>query len=159
MSLNVPRNKRLWYFALAVLACGLIALAYMHFIHPNLLTLPRISEIESMHAEIFELDHEVKSFEVDPSDFSKVLRPLTPARRDWLPADWASIGRISIRCRDGRPLIINLYRTGQPIGAFSLGTEIRSSDSIVSNYFRGGRDDQIEAVLRQAYWTSTRQNK
>lgn len=158
MSLAISKNKRLWLCILIVFVCG-IALAYMCFIHPHLLSLPRISDIESMHAEIFESDTEVKSFEVDPSDFSKVLRPLAPARRDWLPADWASIGRISIRSRDGSHLIINLYRTGKPTGAFSLGTQIASSDSIISNYFRGGRDDQIEAGLRQAYWTSTRQNK
>src|SRR5437660_9481473 len=112
-----------------------------------------------MNAEIFESNHEVKSFEVKPDYFSGVLEALVPAKRDLSPLDWETMGRITINCKGGKMLFIDLYRTGEVKGAFALRPERKYSDSIISNYFRGGTEAHIEQVLRQAYVVSKKPEK
>ena len=147
------KHKRLWlFFSLVIL--GIVGVTYACLIRPHLLSFPKTSEIESMNGQIIEVNLEVKSFEVPPTYFSKILEALIPAQRDWSPADWATLGRITIKCKGSRMLFIDLYRTGEVKGAFSLRPHREYSDSIISNYFRGGTEANIERVLREAYLAS-----
>jgi len=46
-------------------------------------------------------------------------------------------------------MFIDLYLTGGGKGAFSLYADPSTRYSIVSNYFRGGSDEKIEAALKK----------
>src|SRR5438093_1135936 len=143
--------RPLGYSVLAVIA--LLTLGYTSLIRPSLLVLPEKSEVESAKAELFD-DDQLLLFEVDPGNTSRLLDELQPAKRDWAPADWISLGRIALKCKGGKIVVINLYKTGQPEGAFSIHIDGDHSSSLVSNYFRGGNNDRIEAIIKEAYQAS-----
>jgi hypothetical protein len=121
-------------------------------IRPSLLALPDISEVESAEAVLFD---DLPLFEVDPDYTSRILDELQPARIDWSTAAWVVLGRINLKCKGGKSVVISLYKTYQPEGAFSLRIDGKDS-SLMLNHFRGGNDDRIEAVIREAYQASKR---
>src|SRR5436305_4837841 len=83
-------------------------------------------------------------FTVPASHYAAVLKELSPATLDPHPLTWAVLGYLKFHCRGGRLVVVNLFWTGDAIGAFSIGVRPRV-------YFRGGTDQGIEDALRQAY--------
>ena len=110
--------------------------------------LPIPSEVQSMTLRVYEAK-EAESVSVASEDFPTVLNALGPARRDWSPAKWIGIGEITMTCKDGRKTTVDLYRTSDSIGAFSVHPDDRPrNSSFVSNYFRGGTDNSIEDAIK-----------
>ena len=143
------KSRRFGYSVFVLVA--LLILGYVCLIRPSLLVLPEKSEVESAKAELF--DDQVLRFEVDPDYTSRILDELQPARRDWSTAAWVWFGRISLKCKGGKIVVVNLYKTYQPEGAFSLRID-HDSSWLVPNYFRGGNDDRIEALIKESYHAS-----
>ena len=111
-------TKRLRSSVLAVIACAILVLGYICFIRPSFLVLPDKSEVERAKAELFH--NQVPVFEVDSAYTSRILDELQPAKRDWAGADWQVLGTITLNCKGGRIVVVDLYKTYQPEGAFSL---------------------------------------
>ena len=92
---------------------------------------------------------DAESLSVASEDFPTVLKALSPATRDWSPAKWIMIGELTITCKDGRRMTVDLYSTSDPVGAFSVHPDDRPrNSSFVSNYFRGGTDKSIEDAIK-----------
>ena len=156
----MSKSRHARFFVLAVIACALLTLGYVFLIRPSLLVLPDKNEVESATAIIDESEiNHLPLFEVEPDYIPRILDELQPAKRDWImPPPWVVLGRLTLKCKGGKIIVVDLYKTYQPEGAFSLRIDGDDSSSLVSNCFRGGNDDRIEALIKEAYQASKHHN-
>lgn len=118
-------------------------------------SLPISEDVQSMFAEWRGQGEKPISFSVPARDIPAVLGALNSATRDWSPAKWVGTGQLKIICRNGRKITVDLYRTREKSGAFSVHTDGRPRNSSwISSYFRGGSDTAIERTIKSAYQDS-----
>ena len=76
----------------------------------------------------------------------RILNALTPSQRDHSPAKWKVLGELEITTQRGDRIQVNLYASGERIGAFSAGPDWDSRE-----YYRGGDTAQLTQALADAY--------
>jgi hypothetical protein len=84
---------------------------------------------------------DIEDFTISAQDYNKVLALFDGRKLDISPAKWQVLGYIAIEGTSSHPLRINLFRTGDDSGAFSID----------GTYYRGTTDGAIIAVLNDCY--------
>ena len=108
--------------------------------------LPSTKTIKTMTASIY--DRNSKShvtFDVPQSQWDSIYATLLPAKRDDNPAKWEGLGELKITNEDGSHFRIDLYSTGEGLGAFSAGETFEKRV-----YHRGGNSEKLEIAIGKA---------
>jgi hypothetical protein len=117
--------------------------------------LPDAEEVSSMQASLHNSPKsmpDVPLFDVPASHIGQVLAALSPAVRDEHPAKWQHLGELSLSCKNGRRLRVELFSTSHGSGAFAVEDPARV-------YCRGGSNAAIEQAIRAAYAVATNRPK
>lgn len=110
--------------------------------------LPKVKSIDRMTATSYQ-DQKDTQFDVPQEHWESILDALRPAKRDRSPAKWWGLGRLDIKLKGGRSLVVMLYRTHDGPGAFAAGGTFAQRV-----YYRGGDSEKLEKAFRAAYSAS-----
>jgi hypothetical protein len=108
------------------------------------LPLPAFEDVVSIKAPI-DPRKQQGMFEIPKACRADIYSALLPCNEDLYPAEWIGIGDLRIESKDGSVYDVDVYQTGESVGAFSVATSKGRS------YFRGGSENKFKKALAKAY--------
>jgi hypothetical protein len=108
---------------------------------------PEASQIASFAVDVPTLEGtERPAFNAPQGSWSAILGCLTPSEFDPYPAAWQVMGSVTIRTRGKNEIVLGLFDTEEPIGAFCIG-----ADGERRRYYRGGNSALLRNAIADAY--------